>query len=204
MSVFMKHRQLLIFLLLLILASFDFLTAQDSKVFSGEPQNYASELGAFMQKNATEASNKALNDFMQAWSKDSLFSKKEQEDIIASSIAMVKRNGRPYPHFTHYLASLVSLKRKNSSPENYQNWQKGLDLLLEKRKVSLMNTDRYFVFTTQLLDSSSLYISGSVDWKLSSTNFRFVVDSAIHVVSSRHQAGLLCQTRQYGHFRNFR
>jgi hypothetical protein len=164
------------------MASFNFLTAQDSKVFSGERQNYANELNVFMQKNSTSASNRALNEFLQAWSKDSLFSKQDQEHIIASSIILVKRNGRPDPHFAHYLTSLVSLKRKNISPENYQNWQKGLDLLLEKRKVSLMNTDRFLVFTTQLLDSSSLYRSGSVVWKLNSSNYRFAVDSAIHLV----------------------
>jgi hypothetical protein len=182
MIVFMKHRLPLIFLLLIFMASCNFLMAQDSKVFSGEPQNFAGELAVFMQKNSTAASDKALSDFMQAWSKDSLFSKKEQEHIIASSILLVKRNGHPYPHFTHYLASLVTLKRKNTSPENYQNWEKGLDLLLEKRKVSLMNTDRYLVFTTQFLDSSSLYMSGSVNWKLNSSNYRFVIDSAIHIV----------------------
>ena len=113
MKVFMKHRLPLIFLLLMYMASFGFLMAQDSKVFSGEPQNYANELSDFMQKNATESSNKALSEFIQAWSKDSLFSKKEQERIISSSIIMVKRNGHPYPHFAHYLSSLVSLKKKN-------------------------------------------------------------------------------------------
>ncbi len=178
----MKHRLLLVFLLIQMAASYNNLTAQDSKIFSGELQNFATELGVFMQKNANAQSEKAYNDFIQAWSKDSLFSKKEMEHIVASSITMVKRNGRPYPHFTHYLSSLLTLKSKNLSPENYQNWEKGLDLLLEKRKVSLMNTDRYFVFTTQFLDSSSLYRSGSVNWKLSSKNFRFVIDSAIHVI----------------------
>jgi hypothetical protein len=158
------------------------LMAQESKAFSGDPAQFPQELTAFMSKNANAESDKAFADFIAAWSRDSLFSKSQQEDIIRSAMTMVKRNGRPYPHFTHFLNSLVSLKRSNPTAENYENWQKGLDMLLDKKKVSLNNTDKFLAFTKLLLDSGSLYRSGSVNWKLTDRKYRIVVDSAIHIL----------------------
>jgi hypothetical protein len=158
------------------------LLAQDSRIFSGETDKFPDELNLYMRKNINAESEKALNDFLMAWTRDSLFSLKERDRIVNSSISLVKRNAKPHPHFTHYLTCLVLLKKSNQSPENYLNWEKGLDLLLEKRKVSLMNTDRYLIFTRQLIDSSSLYRSASVDWRINSRNYRIAVDTAIRVI----------------------
>jgi hypothetical protein len=170
------------------------LLAQDSKIFSGEREKFADELSLFMQKNANAESNKALAKFLTAWSKDSLFSQPEQEKIISSSISLAKRNGRQFPHFTHYLTSLVLMKTTNQSLDNYVNWEKGLDLLLEKRKVSLINTDRFLIFTIQLIDSSSLYRSGSVNWHLSPSGYRYVIDTAIHVIVPA--TNLICRAKR--------
>jgi hypothetical protein len=189
----MKRRLLLFTPVWLFLAGLNQLMAQDSKVFSGETDKYPDELSLYMQKNINAESQKALSDFLVAWTKDSLFTEKEQGKIVNSSINLVKRNARPYPHFTHYLTCLVLLKRSHLSPENNLNWEKGVDLLLDKRKVSLINMDHYLLFTRQFIDSSSLYRSGSVDWRLNSPHFRIVVDSVIRVIVDK--TDLICYAK---------
>ena len=166
---------------------------QVTKVFSGETAKYPDELNLYVQKNINSESEKALNDFLQVWTKDSLFSLQEQERIIKTSIGLINKNAKPHPHFTHYLTCLVMLKT-GGQPENFLNWQKGLNLLLDNRKISLQSTDRFLVFTKQLIDSSSLFRSGSIDWRITTRNYRFVVDTSVRVLVDK--TNLVCYAKR--------
>jgi hypothetical protein len=97
-------------------------SAQESKVFSGEITRYPDELLLFMQKNINPESQVILNAFITTWTRDSLFTTKEQEKIISTSANLLKKNAKPYPHFTHYLNCLVSLKKKVREPAQYAGW----------------------------------------------------------------------------------
>ena len=169
-------------------------SAQESKVFSGEIAKYPDELFFYMQKNINPESEEILNKFIAAWTKDSLFSTGEQEKIISVSSSLLKKNAKPYPHFSHYLNCLVSQKKSTQKPENYADWNKGLDLLIAERKITLQTMDRYLVFVRQLIDSSSLFRSSSVEWRITSPDYRFVVDSAIRVIVKN--TGIVCYVRK--------
>lgn len=156
--------------------------AQETRGFSGESDRFPDELFFFMQKNINPEIESALNTFLQAWTKDSLFTKQEKETIALTSLNLYKKNGRPYPHFTHYLKSLVALKKSEQPASNTSIWEKGLNTLLEVRKPSMTSVDRFLVFTIQLIDSSSLFRSGSLDWRITTRNFRFIADTSFRVV----------------------
>jgi hypothetical protein len=190
----MKLRPLIFIFQWLFITGLNQPFAQDSRVFSGETGRYPEELLLFMQKNINTESERVMQDFLVSWTRDSLFSKKEQEKIVSTSISLVKRNARPHPHFTHYLSCLVLLKRNKQSSENSNNWEKGLDFLLDTRKTSLLSMDRYLVFTIQLIDSSSLYRSGSVDWRIRTHTYRFVVDTAILILIEK--TDLVCYAKR--------
>jgi hypothetical protein len=166
---------------------------QVSKIFSGETASFPDELYAYIQKNINAESERAVNDFLKLWTGDSLFTLQEQERIVKTSISLISKNAKPHPHFTHYLTCLVLLKTGGHS-ENFLNWQQGLNLLLDNRKVSLQGTDRFLVFTKQLIDSSSLFRSGSIDWRITNRNYRFVVDTAVRVVVDK--TDLVCYAKR--------
>jgi len=84
--------------------------AQDSRAFSGETDLYPAELAAYIQKNVNSESQAALNNFLTMWTVDSLFNKEEQEKIVSTSLALIRKNAKPHPHFTHYLNCIVTLK----------------------------------------------------------------------------------------------
>lgn len=170
------------------------LAAQERGVFSGEAGKFPEELSAFIQKNINPESETILNTFLAAWTRDSLFNTQEQERIVGTSINLLKKNGKPYPHFTHYMKCVVLMKTAGQMPENYSNWEKGLNLLLNNRRISLQTTDRYLVFTRQLLDSSSLYRSGSVDWRITSPDYRITVDTTIRITLNK--TDLVCFVRR--------
>jgi len=169
-------------------------SAQESDVFSGIPEKYPEELSLLIQKNINPESEKILNEFLMVWTRDSLFSLREQERIVRLSIDLLKKNAKPYPHFTHYLKCLVLMKKTAQKPDNFIQWEKGLDLLLANRKISLQTTDRYLAFTQLLIDSSSLYRTGSVDWKITTKDYRFVADTAIRIIVK--ETDLVCYVRR--------
>jgi hypothetical protein len=169
-------------------------SAQETIVFSGETGKYPDELSLYIQKNVNPESEKILNEFIAAWTRDSIFSAKEQERIVQTSLNLIKKNAKPYPHFMHYLKCLVLMKTTEQKQENFVNWEKGLDVLLSNRKTSLQTTDRYLTFTRQLIDSSSLYRSGSVDWRTTSHDYRIAVDTAIRIIVKK--TDLVCYVRR--------
>jgi hypothetical protein len=155
--------------------------AQQSRVFSGEISAYPEELSAFIQKNVNPQSETALADFLAVWTKDSLFSKAEQEKIVAVSQDLIKRNARPYPHFTHYLGFLVTMKRKPALAEKFTGWDKAFDMLMASKKTTLQAMDRYLVFVRQLADSSALFRTTTVEWKINTPDYRFIIDSTVRI-----------------------
>ncbi len=179
---------------ILIIACCYPLNGQESKVFSGETGLYPLEISAFIQKNVNTESAAVLDEFITAWRVDSIFSVKEQESIVQTSLNMVKKNAKPYPHFSHYLKCILLLKKNPDRAKNFSGWENGLDLLLSNRKITLQAMDRYLVFIKQLADSSTLYRSSTVEWRITSPTFRFIIDSTIRV--QVNETDLYCRVRK--------
>lgn len=183
-----------IFLLLLIRLCFSTASAQETRVFSGDLATYPSELSAYIQKNVNSESEAALNSFLALWTVDSAFSKEQQEKIVATSIGLIRKNAKPHPHFTHYLKFIVALTNNPSKAENFKGWDLGLDMLLNEKRITVQATDRYLMFLKQLADSSTLYRTSVVEWKIAHPEFRFIVDSTIRLVVKK--TTLSCHVRR--------
>jgi hypothetical protein len=185
-----------IFLLILSLIYFSnpSVNAQQQGTFSGETGSYPQELANFIQKNINPESEAVLNEFLTAWTVDSIFTPREQEKIVTTSLSLLKKNARPYPHFTRYLSCILILKKNEAKSETFRDWDKGLDMLLNSKKATLQATDRYLGFIRQLADSSSLFRSSSTEWRITSPDFRFVFDSTIRVQVKN--TTLICKVRK--------
>jgi hypothetical protein len=173
---------------------FSRISAQESKVFSGETAKYPDEIAAYIQKNVNAESEAVLTGFLNAWKIDSIFSVPEQERIVSLSMSMLKKNAKPYPHFSHFLNCVVTLKKTTLNSRNFSGWDKGLELLISQKKITLQTMDRYLLFVKQLADSSTLFRSNSVEWKITSPDFQFIIDSTIHIAVN--QTNLVCHVRK--------
>jgi hypothetical protein len=168
--------------------------AQDSKIFSGEVAKYPDELSMYIQKNVNAESSAVLNDFLMAWKGDSIFSVQEQEAIVQRSLSMIRKNAKPYPHFSRYLSCVLLMKKDAAKAARFSGWDKGFDKLVEDRKATLQAMDRYLIFVKQLADSNALFQSSTVEWRIASPVFRFVIDSTIHVLVDK--TDLFCRVRK--------
>ncbi|HEX2393802.1 MAG TPA: hypothetical protein VHI78_00560, partial [Bacteroidales bacterium] len=166
---------------------------QESRIFSGDLSAFPTELSAYIQKNVNSESQEALNRFLTLWTVDSAFSQSEQEKIVATSLGLIRKNAKPHPHFTHYLNFLTTLKNSPDKLENFTGWDKGMDMLLGEKRITLQATDRYMVFIKQLADSNTLYRTATIEWKISQPKYTFIVDSTIRIIVKN--TALICNVR---------
>lgn len=186
----MKQLRFVIALLLLLSK----VNAQQTRIFSGEVSSYPAELTGYVQKNVNPESQAVLNKFITMWTIDSLFSPPDQERIVATSLALVRKNAKPYPHFTHYLEFIIKLMNKPEKAENFKGWDKGLDLMLNEKRITLQATDRYLVFLKQLADSNTLHKTSTLEWKITNPQYKFVVDSTVYI--KVENSSLVCKVRK--------
>ncbi len=173
-------RFLLCFIFLLIIHQF--VSSQEFKKFSGERGSYLDELGLFMGKNITDEDNRVLNEFINVWGVDSLFTEDEQDRIIFISGKLKNKKFKPAPHFKNYLQCLITFKRSTLDIEYYNTWEKALIEIVDHRKITISETNQFFLFTIDLIQSNILHKSPSTVWKASKPEYKFVFDKGFKVV----------------------
>ena len=170
---------------------FTFLSWQNSK-FSGDPALYPDELKDFMS-NVSGQHEEILDRFLIAWEEDSLYSYKEQENIIRLSQKMVSRKARPYPQFVLLLNCMLAIKEANVTEQNYIDWVQGMDEFLNKRKTSPSKIAVFLSFSNELFRNNTISKSSSTLWLASSYDYKIVVDKEIYVEFAK--TNLKCFTR---------
>lgn len=167
--------------------------AQRNEVFSGDQAIYTEELLDFMT-NLSEQYEDVLEEFVDAWEKDSLFDETERQNIITVSQLMVKRKARPYPHFYKLMLCMLAFEEYNQIPRNYTNWVEGFIALLEKRKTKTLEFDNLLEATNVLLRNNFIYESSSTIWKATNPNYRIETGKEFMVIFDK--TDLVCYSKR--------
>ena len=99
-------KSLLLFSFLTFFNIFQHILSQEFKKFSGERDKYIDELSLFMKVNISIEDEQILNEFINTWSTDSLYTSDEQERIIKISQKLLNKKAKAIPHFKNYLLYL--------------------------------------------------------------------------------------------------
>ena len=180
-------------LLFSLLLSLCFSVQAQNKGFSGKTETYIDELKEFMT-NLPEQYEPVLEEFNDAWTEDSLFSREEQENIAVLSRMLVGKKARPYPHIFRFLSCMLAFEHYNISEENYKNWIEGFKELLDRRKTKTFEFDNLLEVTDILLRNNYLYSSPSTTWKARSKNFKIVFDEKLTVLFEK--TDLVCISKR--------
>ncbi len=167
--------------------------SQDFKKFSGNPGAFISEISGLMKPNISAADEALLQEFINIWRIDSLYTAEEQLQIVKISELLLAKKAKSNPHFSNYLQCLVYFKRKNQTPVNFQQWITGITNIADNRKIPLSTLNNLFTFTTQFIDSAILYQSTTVKWKSSNSQYKITTDSGFAVIIGK--TNLICSTR---------
>ncbi len=189
----MKFRSFIVFIVCNLLLQVAPVSAQLAETFSGDPVQYPEELYRYMQININSETEKILNDFIILWS-ESAFSFQEQQRIINTSQYLIDKKAKPYPQFSNFLSCITSFKQSIQYATNYDNWENGLDLILTDKNLSLSTANNYLVFSKLLVDSNFLYSSRSANWKITSSDYEFVVDTTVRIEVKN--TNLICYARR--------
>lgn len=181
----------LIILLGFLSLNFTFFSLKKSK-FTGDPLTYTSELKEYM-KNVSDQHEELVDRFIKAWEEDSLFTTKQQEDIIQLSQKLDVKNAKPYPHFINFLEVMMIFREQNVSEKNYKDWIDGFEFYLARKRANTNEINQILKFSVGFFSESLLYQSTSTKWMVSSDNYN--INSRKGILIEFEKTGLVCYTR---------
>ncbi|MDZ7739827.1 MAG: hypothetical protein U5K32_12320 [Bacteroidales bacterium] len=176
----MRH-SLAITLLTCLLLPLIPVNAQINSSFSGEPGTYTSELSAFMGPNLNEEHTGSLNSLVSKWD-STMIDARSKGLIISASINLENKRMRPNPHFTDFIATLITFIDYDIDRELFNIWLDGLIKLSDEPSARVSEITSFINTARKLISDNILYESSSVTWKTSSNRFTFSNDS-IFIIS---------------------
>lgn len=83
------------------------------------------------------------------------------------------------PHFVKYFDLVMTFHGSEEAMKHYDNWEKGIYFIFENEKFPLRAVADYFKNTKSLIQDSVIYSTYSTSWKVSSPDYKIVIDSTL-------------------------
>jgi len=180
-----SHKKNIVCVLAIFLFTFCNAFSQYISEFEVDTATFPEQLHQLLKNNMPEETEEMLEVFANKWkSEASVFTYNNKIQIINNSNKLLKSKGRPYPHFNHYLKTILAFAGSQQPMGNFINWNKGLELLLDQEK-PLSVIDDYFKHTIPLITENIIYKSSSTEWVASNDDFTYQVDDEIKVIFNK-------------------
>lgn len=141
-----------------------FSQAQQIKQFADDETVYIQQLEQFFSSSAQKDDLlKYLKNFKKYWETGEI-ERDEKSRIIATSNVLLKKYGKPSPHFYTYLQTVELFFNTDQPIASYHAWNEAFCYLLKSK--SLNAADKFCKNTLQLLSEHEIYTSSTVSWKL--------------------------------------
>lgn len=172
-NIFMK-----VYLLLFALLTFSTSLFSQIKKFSAIEEEYIKELEDFMSTASSyqKETQKASKSFIAAFNSGA-FSTEQKQKIIETCNLLLKKRAKPSPNFRTYLSALTAFSSHEKMGEIYPTWHQGFTELVKRKNIRYANN--FCIQTEELLKNKIIYKSSSVQWQLSSNNYRFKVKDGL-------------------------
>jgi hypothetical protein len=185
--------KLTIFCVLLLFIAPLRLSPQAKPAFSGEPGRYREELLAYMGTTLNEEQTANVNAFIAKWD-SAAYSKVTMFQILDLSSQMASKQMRAIPHFNEFLKTLNEFVDYKRDGDFLTYWLTGLSEMLFNPRLTNENLATYFRNTSLLIRENVLFNSGSVKWKVKTSDIKFVHDTIFKIVISN--ATLTCYSQR--------
>jgi len=159
------------FILLFFIPSV-FAGAQQIREFSADTIKYVEELRRFTNNYVSNEEAKIVEAFINLW-QSGVFSWEEMVSFAGNSTKLVRKNGRPSPHFIHYFEVLILLYAADAKDVGKSEWLKISDHFFTERSITLKTIDQFLKSSLGLIKNDELYnLPGNV-WKGVNPVYRF-------------------------------
>jgi len=144
------------------------------KQFADDEVQYIQQLEQFFSNSAqSQDLLKYLKQFKKYWESGAI-DRDEKSRIVETSNALLKKYGKPSPHFYNYLQTVELFFNTDHPTASYHAWNEAYRYLLKSK--TLNAADKFCKGTLSLLSEHELYTSSTVTWKLmrvKSFNYKF-------------------------------
>ncbi len=171
-------RQTFLTLVILIVLTVS-VRSQTIREFSRDTGLYVSELITFTGTSLETSEVPDFERFIHLY--DSLSFDKRMEIIDISNL-LLARKCRPRPHFITFQRVLMEFFLEDKISHGYEEWLKGLNLLLNGHNALLKTINQWLSLSLSLLEDNIFYTSSSVTWKVSTPSFRFFTDETMMIL----------------------
>lgn len=150
--------------------------SQQLKSFSPDSVVYIQELEKFTDNYINDTDEESLDNFISFWNSDSC-GPEQRTEIVQYSNLLLKKNGRPSPHFIMFFQNYLLLQGGNYSYVNVPAWKESFRFFLESRSHNLKVTEQFLELSLNLLLSNTLYNSSATIWKIPGNSYYFDFNS---------------------------
>ncbi len=138
--------------------------AQQIKQFADNDALFFQQMEQFFSNSAqSQDLLKYLKQFKKYWESGAI-DQDEKSRIVETANALLKKYGKPSPHFYNYLQTVELFFNTDQPTASYHAWDDAYRYLLKSKSLNI--ADKFCKSALQLLSEHELYTSASVSWKL--------------------------------------
>ncbi len=152
------------------------LFAQSTKGFK-EPTTFLKDIQAFFEETNKKEAEIIMDAFDPVFSK---FNGQQQQSIIATSNAMLKKRMKAFPDFEMYVKALVAFSSSGQSVQTFTAWHDATNKAIPK--LSVKRNGDFMEACFGLFSQNTLYESNSVKWMTDNSKYEFQFDSLPKIV----------------------
>jgi hypothetical protein len=145
---------------------------QQLRSFTSDSAVYIQEIQKFTDNYISADEKLVLNSFILQWNSPKTTAGDRNEIVMFSNL-LLKKNGRPSPHFINYFEALLLFSTGNYEKLNFPGWKQSYQYYLENKSTPLKIVQQFNDLTLNLLKSNTLYNSSATIWRVPQTNFSF-------------------------------
>ena len=172
------YKIILLFIISGVLLNFNSSYAQQLKNFSSDFNGYLGEMKDLLETKDKKEGKELMEKFTLIWN-GSFYGNDEKKSIIQTSNELLKKRALAFPHFQEYLQNLIAFSNANHNKNSYQNWEKGLVYMCQKKNTTLNAIDNYLENSEGLVRKGNIYKSTTTLWKTNNKDFKFIFDGEI-------------------------
>ncbi len=157
-------------------------TAQQLKNFRSDFPGYLADMKDLLEAKDKKEGKDLMEIFTLSFN-GPYFNENEKKSIIQTSNELLKKRALAFPHFQEYLQSLIAFSNNNHPKSSYENWEKGLIFLCQKKTITLNAIDLFLENSAGLIGKGNIYKSLTTKWKTNTKDINFYFDGENIIVA---------------------
>ncbi len=123
-------------------------------------------------RDKREETQLIFEEFNNFWKAPDLTDQRRKQ-IVRTCNLLLDNRAVANPYYTNYFQCLMSFALVGHNYQSYQNWESAINMMLKSKKYGHRRADDIFEFTIDMLNDSTFYKTGAIEWKVNRNDYKF-------------------------------